>query len=174
MILSTLQYLMNRLRAKRDPVAYARSIGVTIGEGTQIFSHEIAIFGGEPFLVTLGNNNFITYGVRFITHDGGVLLFRDKYPDIDIVSPIVLGSNVYVGAYSLILPGTVIGNNVIVGAGSVVRGAIPDDCVCAGCPVRVIKTIKEYENNLLVKSIHTGQMSQKEKTAYLKKHFMKE
>jgi hypothetical protein len=38
-----------------------------------------------------------------------------------------------------VLPGSRIGRNVVVGAGSVVRGQIPDHCVVAGVPARIIR-----------------------------------
>lgn len=36
-----------------------------------------------------------------------------------------------------------IGNNVVVGAGSVVVKDVPDNCVVAGNPARIIKRISE-------------------------------
>ena len=43
-----------------------------------------------------------------------------------------------------ILKGVHIGNNVIIGAGSLVNKDIPDDCVAAGNPAKVIMTINQY------------------------------
>ena len=171
MLIHAFHSLMRFISVRKDPVAFARSLGVTIGEGSRIFSHELGIFGSEPYLVTLGKNCFITFGVRFITHDGAVALFRDKYPDADIIAPIILGDNVFIGACSLILPGTKIGNNVIIGAGSIVTGVIPDNGVYVGSPARKIKTIEEYEQGLLLKSVPTGQMRPADKAAFLKGHF---
>lgn len=86
----------------------------------------------------------ITNGVRFITHDGGTLLFRDRVPDLEITKPIVIGDNVYIGNNVLLLPGVTIGNNVIIGAGAVVSRSIPDNSVAVGVPARVIKSSDEY------------------------------
>ncbi len=38
------------------------------------------------------------------------------------------------------LPGACIGRNVVIAAGSVVRGTIPDRCVVAGIPARVVRS----------------------------------
>jgi len=38
-----------------------------------------------------------------------------------------------------VLPGACIGRNVVVAAGSVVRGTVPDRCVVAGVPARVVR-----------------------------------
>lgn len=50
-----------------------------------------------------------------------------------------LGDNVSLGANVSIIGNVKIGNNVIIGAGSVVVKDIPDNCVAAGNPARVIR-----------------------------------
>ena len=40
-------------------------------------------------------------------------------------SPIKIGNNVWIGANSIILRGTVIGDNAVIGAGSIVKGEVP-------------------------------------------------
>ena len=45
----------------------------------------------------------------------------------------------WLGTGAIILPGAVIGRNVVVAAGAVVRGKIPDRCVVAGVPARVVR-----------------------------------
>ncbi len=146
-------------QVRRDPVAYARSLGVRVGEGTQIFSTELGIFGGEPYLVTLGRCCYVTEGVRFVTHDGGVLLFRNEIPDLELVLPITLGDNVYVGMRSILLPGTRVGSNCVIGAGAVVRGELPGNTVVAGVPARVIKPLSEYRAGLLARSMRVGSLN---------------
>jgi len=54
------------------------------------------------------------------------------------------GHFVFVGANSTILMNTKIGNDVIIGAGSLVTKDIPDDCVVAGVPAKVIGKTSEY------------------------------
>jgi acetyltransferase-like isoleucine patch superfamily enzyme len=39
----------------------------------------------------------------------------------------------------VILPGAQIGEHVVVAAGAVVRGQVPDRCVVAGVPARIVK-----------------------------------
>ena len=53
----------------------------------------------------------------------------------------VIGNNVTLGANVNIIGDVKIGNNVIVGAGSVVVKSVPDNCVVAGVPAKVIKTL---------------------------------
>ncbi|HEY4702097.1 MAG TPA: acyltransferase, partial [Streptosporangiaceae bacterium] len=46
----------------------------------------------------------------------------------------------WLGAGAIVLPGSCIGRHVVVGAGSVVRGQVPDHCVVAGVPARIIRS----------------------------------
>ena len=56
--------------------------------------------------------------------------------------PVIIGDNVWLGAKSSIMPGVKIGNGVVVAANAVVTHDIPDNCVVAGVPARIIKQIK--------------------------------
>lgn len=148
---------------------YAKKVGVNFGENFNVYGH--IDFGTEPWLITVGSNVYITDGVRFITHDGGTLLFRNKVPDLEITKPIVIGDNVYIGNNVLILPGVTIGNNVIVGAGAVVTKNIPDNSVFAGVPAKKIKTIDEYFTKIQKESLHLGNLFGEEKDIALKKFY---
>ena len=55
----------------------------------------------------------------------------------------VIGNNVALGASVTIIGSVRIGNNVTVGAGSVVVKDIPDNCVVAGNPARVIRYLNQ-------------------------------
>lgn len=57
-------------------------------------------------------------------------------------APIEIEDDVWVGALSIILKGFTIGAGSIIGAGSVVTKSIPADCVAAGNPCKVIKSLK--------------------------------
>jgi len=50
-----------------------------------------------------------------------------------------IGSGSWLGANVVVLPGADIGEHVVVAAGSVVRGVIPDHCVVAGVPAKVVR-----------------------------------
>lgn len=55
---------------------------------------------------------------------------------------VLIKTGAWVGAGAIILPGVTIGENSVVGAGSVVTKSIPEHSVAAGCPARVIKSLK--------------------------------
>jgi acetyltransferase-like isoleucine patch superfamily enzyme len=52
---------------------------------------------------------------------------------------VTIGEGSWIGAGSVILPGSNIGKHVAIGANSVVTGVIPDYSVAVGSPARVIK-----------------------------------
>lgn len=56
-------------------------------------------------------------------------------------APIVIEDNVLVGARCIILKGITIGARSIIGSGSIVTKDIPSDCIAAGNPCKVIKSI---------------------------------
>ena len=68
----------------------------------------------------------------------------DKVDDITTVqsAPITIEDDVWIGANCQILKGVTIGARSIIGAGSVVTKSIPADCIAAGNPCRVIRTLK--------------------------------
>ena len=52
---------------------------------------------------------------------------------------IVIDDDVWIGANSTILAGSMIGKHCVIASGSVVNGTIPSYCFCAGVPARIIK-----------------------------------
>lgn len=55
---------------------------------------------------------------------------------------VVIGNNVWIGEKVTVLAGVHIGNNVIVAANSVVTKDIPDNCMAAGVPAKVVKEME--------------------------------
>jgi len=105
-------------------------------------------------LVTIGQNVEITAGVVFITHDGAIWTLRnfdEKYKNLDVLGPIKIGNNVFIGNNAIILLGVTIGDNVIIGAGAVVSKSIPSNSVAAGTPAKVIRSLEEYGERSLEK-----------------------
>lgn len=98
--------------------------------------------------ITLNHRVVISEECYFLTHDYSIttaLIAIDKEPksDIALVRDIVVGYNVFIGARTVVMPGTTIGNNVIIGTGAVVRGNIPDDSIVIGNPGVIIRNIKD-------------------------------
>lgn len=56
-------------------------------------------------------------------------------------APVTIGSNVWIGGGSIILPGVTIGDNTTIGAGSLVTKSVPANCLAAGHPCKVIREL---------------------------------
>lgn len=151
-------------------VRFAQKIGVNFPMGG-IHIYGKVSWGSEPWIISLGNNVHLTDGVRFITHDGGTLLFRNKVPDLEITKPIVVGNDVYIGNNVIILPGVTIGNKVIIGAGAIVTKDIPDNSLAVGVPAKVIKTADEYFEKIQKDSLHLGHLKGEVKDRELMKYY---
>ncbi len=103
--------------------------------------------------ITFGNDVFIGPRVCFYTachpihyldrnqfiNDKGVL------DDLEYAKPISVGSNVWIGGSTVILPGVTIGDNVVIGAGSVVTKSLPSNVVAVGNPCHVIREITDQD-----------------------------
>ena len=146
-----------------DPVGYARRIGVCVGQDCRLLGVDRSTFGSEPYLVSIGDHVTVTDGVRFITHDGGVWVFRQKYPDIDVIDRIQIHDNVFIGVGALLLPGIEIGPDAVVAAGAVVTRTVPPGVVTAGVPARSINTLAEYEAKVLPQAMHVRGLPAEEK-----------
>jgi acetyltransferase-like isoleucine patch superfamily enzyme len=134
---------------------YARAIGVKIGENCVISSK---FWSSEPNLIEIGNHVHITSGVKFLTHDGAVWVFRQEIPDFDVFGKIIVGDNTYIGNNVMVLPGVTIGRNCIVGACSVVTKSIPDNTVVAGNPAKFISDIEQYKDKMVLINMRTKTM----------------
>jgi serine acetyltransferase len=102
-----------------------------IGRGSHIVAHHSIEIGDDVF----------TGPYVYITDQ------NHKYEDIDtpigrqwpVNSAVRIGAGSWLGTGAVILPGASIGRNVVVAAGSVVRGQVPDNCVIAGVPAKVVR-----------------------------------
>jgi acetyltransferase-like isoleucine patch superfamily enzyme len=163
--------IIGKIYARIDKVGYTRWIGVNCGEDLHIYGDPTQMFNTEPWCITLGNHVHITAEVKFITHDGGTLLFRHLVPDLEITKPITVGDYVYFGNRSMVMPGVTIGNNCIIAAGAIVTKDVPDGVVVGGVPARIIKTTDEYFEKIKKESLHLGHLKGADKDKALKELF---
>jgi acetyltransferase-like isoleucine patch superfamily enzyme len=169
LFLVTIRHAYKVILAKIWPVYYAKSLGVKINSGVKFFSLHPGAFGSEPYLISIGRNVVITAGVRFITHDGSTFLFRDKYRDLDVMGPITIGDNTFIGMGSVILPGVTIGKNCIIGSMSVISGPIPEGSVVAGNPAKILSSTDQFLDKLINRSCGTGNLSPEDKRKELER-----
>lgn len=113
-------------------ILYLRKIrGVEIGKMC-VVHRKAKIDGINPQGVHLGDFVHVAQNALILSHDH----YRDEanqYVDTRI------GNHVNIGWGAVINPGLTIGNHVIVGANAVVTKDIPDGCIVAGIPAKIIK-----------------------------------
>ncbi len=103
------------------------------GKGSGIVGHLEIVVGDD---VWTGHHVYITdqnHGYE----DLDVPISRQMMPE----RPVRVGDGSWLGHGTVVLPGASIGRHVVVGANSVVTGDLPDHCIAAGVPARVIKRL---------------------------------
>ena len=136
-----------------------KKLGIKINGDPIYISATVSFDGTDYSLIEIGDKTVISSGVRVLTHDFSVsrMLYatgrlKADEKEISISSPVKIGNNVFIGARSIIMPGTIIEDNVVVGAGSVVRGKLERNGIYIGNPAVKIRAIEEQ----LEKYTHKG------------------
>lgn len=100
--------------------------------------------------VKIGDNCFMAPNVSIYT--AGHPIHPDSRNSLyEYGASVTIGDNVWIGGSTVVVPGVHIGNNVVIGAGSVVTKDIPDWCIAAGNPCRVIRPITEEDRKYYFK-----------------------
>jgi len=87
--------------------------------------------------VTIGELSAIGPAVQILTSDHP----RDpevRRRQVRYGRPVTIGTNVWIGAGAIILPGVTIGDDAIVGAGSVVTRDVPAGATVVGTPAKAV------------------------------------
>lgn len=101
----------------------------------------------EAKLIKMGDNVVVASEVLFINHDAIHYMLNHMEPSKRYsmnLGAIEIGNNVFIGARTIVLPGTLIGDNVIIGAGSLVKGYFKRGGVYAGVPARRIGEFSDF------------------------------
>lgn len=160
--------------------------GLTTGYSCRLEMFDTGVGGTKKLIIgkncKIGDYVHIAAGERVVIGDNCLMASKifisdtnhGNYSDITIDSspdvppderplymkPVSIGNNVWIGENVCILPGVSIGDGCIIGANSVVNRDIPDSCIVAGSPVRVIKgwdaTLKMWIKIEIVKYSQKG------------------
>ncbi len=125
-------YMADNVEIGRGGCTNPESV-VKIGNGVGIFENTII---NPNSSVEIGDNTGIGAEVMIWTH-GAWLDITQGFPSD--FGPVKIGKNVWLPARSIVLPNVTIGDNVVVGINSIVNRSLPDGCLAAGLPCKVIK-----------------------------------
>lgn len=153
--------------------AMLKEMFAEIGDGCYIEPPFHANWGGRH--VHFGNHVYANFNLTLVdyTHiyigshtmiGPGVIIATAGHPVLPILreqeyqynAPIHIGSNCWLGAGVIVLPGVTIGDNTVIGAGSVVTKDIPSDVVAVGAPCRVMRPIGERDKEFYFKDKRIG------------------
>jgi acetyltransferase-like isoleucine patch superfamily enzyme len=86
----------------------------------------------------IGNGALIN-AFASVHHDAQIGEYCEVSPHAVLLGGCKIGAYTSIGANATILPNITVGNRVIIGAGEVVVDNIPDNCLAAGVPAKIIK-----------------------------------
>lgn len=136
----------------REYPKYLRKLGVKISEepGDCWISPTIFLDSAGYDMIEIGDNCTISFDVVILVHDYSInnAMRVINEPEAErhrvIKRPVKIGSNCFIGARAIVMPGAEIGDNCIVGSGAVVRGKIPAGKIVSGNPAVVIADVSEF------------------------------
>ena len=106
-----------------------------IGRGSHLVAHQSIVIGDDvwtgPYVYITDQNHGYA--------DPDMPIGRQ----LPVNRTVEIGAGSWLGAGVIVLPGARIGRNVVIAAGSVVRGEVPDRCVVAGVPAKIVRVYTE-------------------------------
>jgi len=89
--------------------------------------------------ISIGHDCMIAPFVYIVDSDHGINLGTPMNLQKNISRPILIGSDVWIGAHSIILSGVKIGDGAVIAAGSVINQDVPANTIVGGVPAKIIK-----------------------------------
>ncbi len=120
----------------RDSLLYARTwyfrtvYGMDIAKDVRL-SFKCRIDKTNPKGLTIGEKTIVAFDAIILSHD---------YASRKHAAKTIVGSYCFIGCGSIIMPNVTVGDHSIVAAGSVVTKDVPNNCIVAGNPAKIIKT----------------------------------
>lgn len=115
--------------------------------GSCLINNKCSIICNE--LIEIGDRTDIASGVLIRDSDGHFLIDPSRKRDLignNVVAPIRIGNDVWIGSNAMILKGVTIGDGAVVAAGAVVTKDVPPHTLVGGVPAKVIKTNITWEH----------------------------
>ena len=136
-----------------ENVSSTATVAMSAVEGTEIVVGDDVMFASEN---------------QVRADDGHPIFDVRTGKRVNVSRSIRIGNHVWLARMSTVLGGSVIGDGSVIGYGSVVTKTIPNNCVAAGVPARVIRrdTVWERPHLSLVRPYYKRDASTITKSAY--------
>lgn len=132
-----------------EPPLYMNWGGKHVHLGDHVYAnfHLTLVDDGEIFI-----GDYVMFGPNVTVATASHTLEPSlRKPKLEFNRPVHIGSNVWIGAGTVIVPGVSIGDNSVIGAGSVVTKDIPAGVIAVGNPCRVLREIGEHDREYYYK-----------------------
>jgi len=139
---------------RADSISFDNPIGLSCPNQIQTFTNAACIQIGNDVgmsgvviscteRIKIGNGVLLGANVRIFDSDFHPVNSQSRRYDRNNVcrAGIYIGDNCWIGAGSIILPGTHLKENVVVAANAVVKGEFGPNCIIAGVPAKTIKEL---------------------------------
>lgn len=114
------------------------TVKVKIGDGSFV-GHRSLFMGGNSNII-IGKNCDISSNVSLIT-GSHVISNVGRRAGEGFSKDIIIGNYVWIGYGVIVLAGVKIGDGSIVAAGSLVNKDVPENCIVAGIPAKIIRIL---------------------------------
>jgi acetyltransferase-like isoleucine patch superfamily enzyme len=112
----------------------------TVKIGSNLTTTSTAIVSAvEGVTVSFGDDCMLASENQFRADDGHPIFDVFTGKRVNLSTSIRVGSHVWIGARAVLLAGAEIGDGSVIGFGSIVTKKIPNNCIAAGSPARVVR-----------------------------------
>jgi acetyltransferase-like isoleucine patch superfamily enzyme len=140
---------------------------VTIGRNVSTTS-TAAFSAVEGVTITVGNDVMFASENQVRADDGHPIFDVRTGQRVNVARDITIGDHVWLGRFSTVLGGVTIGEGSVIGYASVVTRDVPNNCVAAGSPAKVVRRDIAWERPhlSLVKPYYKPDASTVKKSKY--------
>lgn len=122
----------------KGTIRVGESASVTIGDKVTCTAH-CYISTAERASVTIGQDCMLASRNEIRADDAHPIFSVATGKRVNMPKDIHIGSHVWLGAGASVLGGARIGDGSVIGFGSIVKSHIPNNCVAAGIPAKVVR-----------------------------------